>query len=243
MARDCGCIHDTPGDRRVPNNAEHSGCAVSVIGCVRRRNARHCSGAGCRHRQQQRSRQDGCGNAAARQRAIRGSSRPWWRMRHAGGRGSPGSPGRSRGGARRSWQPVRCRASRCRKPRFDAGALRRSRRGRHLRPADRPVRIDNAVPDLGDEAIATGTRIHARAGDAFLRSRSSVIRLARPRRSDRRGRGHHPAGSRNADGEPWRWRRRHPGRAARTPGATRHRHGLRSRPRTGRRPAGRYAIR
>jgi len=29
--------------------------------------------------------------------------------------------------------------------------------------------IDNAVPDLGDEAIATGTRIHARAGDAFLR--------------------------------------------------------------------------
>lgn len=29
--------------------------------------------------------------------------------------------------------------------------------------------IDSAVSDLGDEAIATGTRIHARAGDAFLR--------------------------------------------------------------------------
>lgn len=29
--------------------------------------------------------------------------------------------------------------------------------------------IDSAVPDLGDEAIATGTRIHARADDAFLR--------------------------------------------------------------------------
>ena len=28
---------------------------------------------------------------------------------------------------------------------------------------------DNAVADLGDEAIATGTRIHARSGDAFLR--------------------------------------------------------------------------
>ena len=29
--------------------------------------------------------------------------------------------------------------------------------------------IDNAVDELGDEAIATGTRIHARSGDAFLR--------------------------------------------------------------------------
>lgn len=29
--------------------------------------------------------------------------------------------------------------------------------------------VDSPLPDLGDEAIATGTRIHALAGDAFLR--------------------------------------------------------------------------